>query len=44
MARVSDGRVDVELVNDVIGLVPPALGVGDLSGHVLGQHAVVVEV
>mmetsp|Transcript_12452 Transcript_12452/g.31806 ORF Transcript_12452/g.31806 Transcript_12452/m.31806 type:complete len:495 (+) Transcript_12452:1055-2539(+) len=44
VARVRDGRIDVELVDDVIGLVPPALGVGDLGSHMLGQHAVVVVV
>mmetsp|Transcript_52167 Transcript_52167/g.138523 ORF Transcript_52167/g.138523 Transcript_52167/m.138523 type:complete len:487 (+) Transcript_52167:1563-3023(+) len=41
---VRDRRVDVELVDDVVGLVPPALSVGDLGGDVLGQHAVVIEV
>ena len=41
MARLRDGRVDVELVNDVVGLVPPALGGGALRVDELGEHAVV---
>mmetsp|Transcript_16157 Transcript_16157/g.51567 ORF Transcript_16157/g.51567 Transcript_16157/m.51567 type:complete len:360 (+) Transcript_16157:1845-2924(+) len=44
MARVGDGRVDVELVDDEVGLVPPALGGRTLGVHKLGQNPVVHEV
>ena len=41
MSGLGDGGVDVELVNDVVRLVPPALGGGALGVDELGQHAVV---
>ena len=41
VAWLRDGRVDVELVDDEVGLVPPALGRGALGVDELGQHAVV---
>ena len=44
VARVGNRRVDVQLVDDEVGLVPPPLSIGDLGSHVFGQHAVVVEV
>ena len=39
-----DGRVDVELVEDVFGLVPPVALEGLLGGNVRGEDAVVVVV
>eukprot|EP00976_Prorocentrum_cordatum_P046405 938241-Prorocentrum_minimum.AAC.2 len=40
---VPDGAVDVEVVDDVLGLEPPPLLVSLLRVHVRGEHAVVVE-
>ena len=42
--RVDDGAVDVEVVDDVLGLEPPALGSRLLRVDAHGEHAVVVEV
>mmetsp|Transcript_28577 Transcript_28577/g.88427 ORF Transcript_28577/g.88427 Transcript_28577/m.88427 type:complete len:348 (+) Transcript_28577:1531-2574(+) len=44
VARRRDRRVDVELVDDVVRLEPPALGLGLLRRDVDGQDAVVLEV
>ena len=41
MAGRGDDRVDVELVDDVLRLVPPPLDLGDLGIHVRREHAVV---
>mmetsp|Transcript_1670 Transcript_1670/g.7453 ORF Transcript_1670/g.7453 Transcript_1670/m.7453 type:complete len:368 (+) Transcript_1670:237-1340(+) len=41
---VDDGAVDVEVVDDVLGLEPPALVRGELRIDAHGKHAVVVEV
>ena len=44
VAGPRDRGVDAQLVDDVVGLEPPALGLGLLGRHVHGQHAVVLEV
>jgi len=42
--RVSDGGVEVEVVDDVLGLAPPALLIRALLINGGGEDAVVVEV
>mmetsp|Transcript_22372 Transcript_22372/g.43589 ORF Transcript_22372/g.43589 Transcript_22372/m.43589 type:complete len:546 (+) Transcript_22372:483-2120(+) len=42
--RLEHGGVDVDVVDDILGLVPPALLVRQLCVHVGRQHAVVEEV
>eukprot|EP00967_Tisochrysis_lutea_P149010 scaffold285613_cov32-Tisochrysis_lutea.AAC.3 len=44
VARVRDGRIDVELIDYVVGLVPPALGGSAFRIHELWEDAVVHEV
>merc|ERR1719486_1590211 len=44
VAGPRDRGVDAQLVDDVVGLEPPALSLGLLGRHVHGQHAVVLEV
>mmetsp|Transcript_18663 Transcript_18663/g.62548 ORF Transcript_18663/g.62548 Transcript_18663/m.62548 type:complete len:682 (-) Transcript_18663:56-2101(-) len=44
VGRGGHGGVDVELVDDVVGLVPPALGGRRLRGDAHGEHAVIHEV
>mmetsp|Transcript_21658 Transcript_21658/g.73628 ORF Transcript_21658/g.73628 Transcript_21658/m.73628 type:complete len:235 (-) Transcript_21658:738-1442(-) len=44
VVRVPDGAVNVELVEDVLGLVPPVLLRGQLGVHVWRNDPVVVEV
>jgi hypothetical protein len=43
VARGGDGGVDVELVQDVVGVLPPALRHCKVSVDVRRQHFVVVE-
>ena len=44
MPRLEHGGVDVDVVDDVIGLHPPALLVRHIRVYVGRQHAVVEEV
>ena len=44
MPGLEHGRVDVDVVDDVLGLVPPALLVREVRVDVGRQHAVVEEV